>query len=201
MKKLEIALLIGIILTVWLGSIKGFADDCSDIRANTVRLHILANSDSVSDQELKVKVRDRILADCDGLFENVDSKTDAKTAIGESEEQIKALAEDEIQKNGYDYAVEIEYVNMYFDTKQYTDYTLPAGKYDALRIKIGEAEGHNWWCVMFPPLCLPAAENVVKPGDVLSTGAMGVITSNPQVEYRFKIVEIFESICHFLFGD
>ena len=201
MKKLEIALLFGLILAIWLGSIKSFADDCSDVRANTVRLHILANSDTVSDQELKIKVRDRILADSGELFQNVDNKADAKTVIEENKEHLKALAEDEITKNGYDYPVSIEYVNMYFDTKQYDNYTLPAGRYDALRIRIGEAQGHNWWCVMFPPLCLPAAESSPQPADVLSSGAMGVITSNPQVEYRFKIIEIIESIIHFFTGD
>lgn len=154
MKRIDIALAIGLACTILFTSFTTFARDCSAIRTDVLRLHILANSDSEADQNLKIAVRDRILAA--NLFSAAPDKAFAEQ-IAESElTEIEQIARDEIKRNGYNYPVKAELVNMYFGTRTYETATLPAGYYDAVRVSIGEAKGKNWWCVLFPPMCIPA---------------------------------------------
>jgi len=157
MKKIEIALVIGLVLSIFLTSFTSFAKDCDEIRSASLRLHILANSDSEVDQALKLKVRDRILEQSPDLFLPARSKAQAKQAVERELPQIENAAREEILRAGYDYPVKAELVNMYFETKTYDGLILPAGRYDAVRVYIGSARGENWWCVLFPPLCIPAA--------------------------------------------
>ena len=97
-------------------------------------------------------------------------------------------------KNGYNYPVKAEIVNMHFDTRHYESYTLPAGMYDALRITIGNAKGHNWWCVMYPSICISTAdEGKDRAKDVFSDDEYSVVTDD-KVEYKFFIVELFQKI-------
>lgn len=112
----------------------------NDISHNIVRLHIIANSNSDSDQRLKLKVRDRLLSE---NFEDI------KYSLNE----IKKVCKNEISENGYDYEVNAELGKFYFPSKTYENITLPAGQYNAVKITIGEGDGENWWCVMYPPLC------------------------------------------------
>ena len=151
MKLFEKSLCLALILTV-LFSFTGFAAGCEDIPNHVLRLHILANSDSAEDQALKLKVRDRILTESAGLLDNIKNKTDAQNAIKAAIPRLKTAAEDEIKKQGYHYPVNVEMTHMYFTTREYTTVTLPAGDYDSLRVTIGSAAGHNWWCVIFPPM-------------------------------------------------
>lgn len=194
MKKIELSILIGLVLTILVGSFTTFAAECGQIREDVLRLHILANSDSDEDQALKLKVRDRILEEMGTTFESPETLQEAKNSAAGHLEEVRQIAVDEIARNGYDYPVQAEIVNMYFTTRQYDTFTLPAGMYDAVRITIGEAKGKNWWCVLYPPLCLPAAqpEEVLEQG--FDEGEADLITRNPQYEVRFAVVEWFEGI-------
>ena len=163
------------------------------------RLHILANSDSTEDQELKLKVRDAIIDYMKQLTENTSNK-DAVIAVSSKHiSDFKAIAENVIKENGYNYDVDIEIGNFYFPTKYYGNISLPAGNYDALRIKIGQAEGQNWWCSLFPPLCFVSISSGVidEEGEEylkenLTDEEFAIVSSsNSDVEFKFKIIEIF----------
>lgn len=194
MKKIEISVLIGLVMTILIGSITTFATDCSQIREDVLRLHILANSDTDEDQALKLKVRDRILSEFSELFENPTTLEEAKSSAVDHIEKVRQTAQDEVYANGFDYQVNAEIVNMYFTTRQYEAFTLPAGMYDAVQITIGEAKGHNWWCVLYPPLCLPAAQPEEKIEQALTQDEADLVTRNPQYEVRFAVVEWFEDL-------
>jgi stage II sporulation protein R len=186
-----IALLISFAFTFAI-SFSGFAAESAYIRAKTLRLHILANSDTAEDQALKLAVRDRIIAETGELFSANLAREDAKEQIRQRMPQIQRIAMDEIARHGYNYSVNIELVNMFFTTRTYDGVTLPAGKYDALRVVIGAGEGQNWWCVLYPPLCLPAAGGSIE--EVLDEGERGVVESSPKYEVRFKVVELWEGL-------
>lgn len=170
----------------------------SNLSENIVRLHVLANSDSVEDQELKLQVRDAILKHSRANFTK---KSDVKAKLDE----YKEIAETVISEKGYDYPVEVEYGNFKFPTKEYKNIRLPAGNYDALRVKIGNADGQNWWCVMFPPLCFVdgTTDSVYaeeKLQSSLDKESYDIITTSTQngvfpFEVKFKIVEFYGKLC------
>lgn len=120
---------------------------------NIIRFHVIANSDSKPDQELKLEVRDRILEEVGEEFDSSKNIDESRKIIEKNLNKIKNIAEDQIKKEGKDYKVEVSLGNDNFPTKTYGDLTLPAGEYEALKVVIGEGKGKNWWCVMFPPLC------------------------------------------------
>ena len=155
MKKLIIPLITVLLSTLILTVIPTEADFA--IYEDTVRLHILANSDSKEDQELKLAVRDAILTEYGkslSVFENADN---AKKELSYLLDEIKDFAREKIAELGYSYEVSATLTDEWYDTRDYEDFTLPAGTYTSLRVIIGEGEGKNWWCVMFPPLCLDVA--------------------------------------------
>lgn len=193
MKTFEKCMLTGFIITVLL-NLTVFSAKCENISEKILRLHILANSDSEEDQSLKLKVRDAVLERTSELFLNADDKTEAKSLSIESIDMIKKIAKDELLLNGCDYDVEVEVANMHFNTRRYGDVTLPAGNYDAVRILIGEAKGKNWWCVMFPAMCVPAAQDSKKLSDVLTASEVEVAENESEYEIGFKIVEYFETV-------
>lgn len=200
MKLFEKSLLCGLILSL-LFSIVSFSGQCESISKKVFRLHIIANSDSVEDQELKLKVRNRILAQTKELFDTADSKYDAQKITEENLNEIIQIAQDEIRTNGYTYPVSAKVTNMHFNTRRYDTVVLPAGRYDALRIEIGKAEGKNWWCVMFPPLCVSTAQENKKLEDVLSDGELDLTQNETEYEFKFKVVEWFEEVKDFLCND
>ena len=123
-----------------------------------LRLHILANSDSIDDQALKLKVRDKVLAQTETLFRSQpENAADAEQLVAEHLETLEQTAQQLVWDEGYSYAVKAQLVEMPFDDRTYGEWTMPAGDYEALRITIGEAAGQNWWCVMYPSLCVPNA--------------------------------------------
>lgn len=193
MKLFEKSLFLAFILTV-LFSFTGFAAGCEDIPNHVLRLHILANSDSTEDQALKLKVRDRILTESAGLLDRIKNKNDAQNAIKSAIPQLQMAAADEIKKQGYDYSVNVEMAHMYFTTREYKTVTLPAGDYDSLRVMIGAAAGHNWWCVIFPPMCLPAAEEPKELSDVLNAKQLNIVEGTGGFEVKFKTLEWYEQI-------
>lgn len=190
------SLCVAFVLTV-IFSMLPFETECKEISNEVFRLHILANSDAESDQELKLKVRDKVLEYTESLFENSHSKEEAENAVSDNLQEICNVALKEVRNNGYDYGVTAEITNMYFTTRYYDSYTLPSGMYDALRITIGSGEGHNWWCVMYPSVCISSEENQDKAAKEALNENQYDIVKNEQYEYKFKIVEIFEKICSY----
>ncbi len=167
-----------------------------------LRLHIIPNSSSLSDQYLKFQVRDRVLGDTSALFENATSPENARLVAIKNRETIKNSAEAELRRLGCDYPVSVTVTRADFPTKKYGSVTLPAGTYDAVQIKIGSAEGKNWWCVMYPPLCFTdgvvSDKSLKKLKTSLSPEEYQLITKNtqskPSVQVRFKIVEILQGL-------
>ena len=148
----------GLILAILISNIGSFISDgrkLDELRGSVLRLHILANSDSEQDQRLKLMVRDKLLES--GLFESAESLSEAEAIAEKKLDKITDIAERVLRENGCAHKVTAELADVDFGDRTYGDITMPAGRYRALRIKIGSAEGHNWWCVMYPPLCLPAA--------------------------------------------
>lgn len=193
MKLLIKSLCIAFVLTV-IYSVIPFQAECEQISNEVFRLHILANSDSEEDQSLKLRVRDSLLRYTDKLFSEAENSDEAERIARDNLESLRAVAQREVYANGYDYKVKAEVVNMYFNTRYYERYTMPAGMYDALRITIGSGEGHNWWCVMYPSICISSAvETDKRVEDTFSQNQQEIVKGN-EFKYKFKVVEIFEKI-------
>lgn len=188
LKAVEISAFLAFILC--LGVTLTFDSSCSGIRDKVLRLHVIANSDSAEDQSLKYAVRDALLQDGEDIFQGSDTAFEAEEKIGASLLTLKNTAEDTVENHGYGYDVSIEIAKTYFPTREYENVTLPAGYYRAVRVIIGEGKGKNWWCVMFPPLCLPAAsEENPDLEDVLDEKELDIVSSGEKYEIRFWFVE------------
>ena len=162
-----------------------------DIYNSTVRLHVIANSDSETDQNLKLRVRDKILERMSSY--NAKTKDEALNYIENDKENLKKIAEDCIKENGFDNTVKIELGEENYPTREYEDFSLPAGKYTSLRIIIGEGSGQNWWCVLYPPLCTSYAIEYDDPSvDVGFTKEQyNFITgNNKEYKVKFKLLEM-----------
>lgn len=192
-RKLEISLFCGLIISVLL-SILSFGASCGEIRQDVLRMHVIANSDSAEDQAVKLKVRDAVLEAGEDLFDGTLTAEGAEQVLDSDIERLQNAAQAVLTENGFDYGVRVEIGKDYFNTRTYDgDVTLPAGEYEAVRVILGEGKGQNWWCVMFPPMCLPAAEADTDISDVLNKNEEDVVKSDPKYEARFKIVELFEN--------
>ncbi len=191
------ALISGFIFSV-LFLFLNFGCKCESISHKVLRLHIIANSDSLEDQELKGKIRDRVLSELGYKYSEAKALMDAEKSTDENLDLIKSVVQDEILKNGYTYPARVSLVKMHFDTRKYGDITMPAGYYDALRVTIGEAKGKNWWCVMFPPMCLPAAQGNATMEDVLSPCEHRIVCGKNEYSIGFKSVELFFKAKEFL---
>lgn len=192
-KKIKISVTVGIVVAI-LFSICSFAKTSEDIRSDVLRLHVIANSDTSVDQNLKLRLRDYILQEGKDIFNgsvNVENAVEKiEPVLPELEKSAKAF----VNRAGFDYDVKISLSNEYFTTRTYETVTLPAGKYLALRVVIGSGEGHNWWCVMFPPMCVPAADKKDEIENVFSEKEIKLVESKPKYEPRFKVVEIYEQL-------
>lgn len=171
------------------------------------RLHIIANSDSSADQELKLKVRDKIIEYMNTLTSSSSDKKDVISMVNNHLDSFKEIALNTIKENGYNYDVNIEIGNFHFPTKSYGDISFPAGNYDALKIEIGDAIGQNWWCVLFPPLCFVNSSTGIVPEDsknvlkeninsesyeIISDGNNSENTTS-DIKIKFKIIEFFNN--------
>ncbi len=191
------AIIFGFVFSV-LYSMLGFSARCEDISQKVLRLHIIANSDSAEDQSLKLKVRDEIISEFGEKFKNLKDVSKARGIAQEEAEKINAVATNKIRSLGYNYEVKTEITKTYFPIRTYREVTLPAGCYEAIRISIGQAKGKNWWCVMFPPMCLPAAEEKHDLGDVLNSAEMDIAENESKYVFKLKFLEIFCEIKNFL---
>lgn len=206
MKKLKIGrifvILILLSLFILISAIS-YVDAVSNNIADSVfRLHVIANSDSKEDQELKLKVRDELLSYMNIISKDSTKKQEAMQIANEHKEEFIQIAEKVIKENGYNYTVNVQVGKADFPTKYYGDITLPAGTYDALKVQIGEAKGQNWWCVMFPPLCFVDVSTGIVPDNSkqelkqsLDNEEYDLIskTDNNEISFKFKIVELFQN--------
>ncbi len=180
-----------VVIFTCLISMSKFNVSCEKIKGDVLRLHILANSDSDKDQQLKLKVRDRILADTGDMFCSIMTYDEAVKKAEKALPQIINSAKDEVKKQGFNYNVtaKIDYTD--FNTRHYNGYTLPAGNYMALNVTLGEGNGQNWWCVMFPSICLSSAARL---DDKLDKDEIEIITDYRGYKVQFKLVELYENI-------
>ena len=197
MKRLEISVLLAIVFSVLL-SMTSLNTECAEIRSSVLRMHVLANSDSEEDQALKLQVRDRLLEVSKEIYSNSTTKEEAVQETNAHLHLLQKEAQKVVASRGFDYPVSVALENSYFTTRTYGDVTLPAGNYQALRVVIGEGEGHNWWCVMFPPLCISAAsEDEAQLSEVLTPEQMELVETDGY-EVRFKCVELYEEFMKYL---
>lgn len=174
-----------------------------DIANSVFRLHVIANSDSKEDQDLKLKVRDKLLSYMNNLSKNCSSKEEVVEMANSHKEDLKEIAEQVIKENGFDYEVDVQIGDATFPTKTYGDISLPSGNYDALKVKIGKADGQNWWCVMFPPLCFVDVSSGIVPDsskeelrENLNEEEYDLISENndQEINFKFKLVEFFQNL-------
>lgn len=192
--KIEASVLAALLICCVL-NISSFSEECKNIRSKMLRMHVIANSDSNADQELKLKVRDAVLAEGKEIFDGSVTADDAKSKILPETERLRKAALEVIENEGFSYDVKITVADEYFDTRTYDNLvTLPAGYYTAVKVIIGEGKGHNWWCVMFPPMCLPAATKECELSDVLEESETEIVEGGNKYKFKFKIVEIYEKI-------
>ena len=176
----------------------------TNLADSVFRLHVIANSDSQEDQNLKYKVRDSLIEYMNTLVNSSYSKEDVIKIAKEHLNEFKNIAQNVIKENGFDYPVNVEIGNFAFPSKTYGDISFPSGFYDALKVEIGESKGQNWWCVMFPPLCFVDVTSGVVPEeskenleDNLGTEEYDIISEsndNTYVNIKFKIIEFFENM-------
>ena len=203
MKKYILLLIVSVLFLLL--SAYSYVNAVSNNLADSVfRLHVIANSDSKEDQELKYKVRDSLIEYMNTLTNDMNSKEEVIEIAKAHLEDFKEIAQNVVKENGYNYDVNVEIGNFSFPTKTYGDISFPAGFYDALKVEIGKAEGQNWWCVMFPPLCFVDVTSGVVPEESkenleenLGDEEYELIsdTENDSIlNVKFKIIELFESI-------
>jgi stage II sporulation protein R len=183
---------------VVMSSIKINIDEClvqAGIASNIIRFHVRANSDTDTDQQLKIKVKNEVVSYIKPFLENSPSIDTSREILSQHIEDIKDTALDTIHKEGFNYNVNVYFEQSYFPMKTYADVTFPPGEYEAFRIDIGEANGKNWWCVLYPPLCfvdsvygeLPeSSKEELK--NVLTDDEYNAIT-DVQYKYKFKYLK------------
>lgn len=202
LRMVELALLLG--AAVFLLSGIWALNTQRDLADRVVRLHVLANSDTEEDQALKLLVRDAVLERATEILEQSEDRESAEALLRESLPELEALAGETVRANGYDYAVTAELEDTSFPTKEYDGFALPAGEYLALRILIGEGAGQNWWCVVFPPLCLGSVsettqETALEAG--LTENQVSLMTGEDEgYVVKFKAVELLEQFKGWLEG-
>ncbi|MGN0985583.1 MAG: stage II sporulation protein R [Candidatus Enterenecus sp.] len=192
----EAALMLALGLTLLVG---GYSSACRGALADRVlRLHVIANSDSPSDQALKLEVRDAVLEQAAPLLAGADSQRAAEEALEPHLEELAWAGQAVLAAAGCDDTVTVSLADAWFPTKVYDGFSLPAGTYRALRVVIGAGEGQNWWCVVFPPLCLASVTE-----EISETAALGGLTDD-QVALitgrdggyvlKFRLIEWWEEL-------
>ena len=192
-RKAEISVIIGLIFSIMVSTVS-FGYECEKIRDNVIRLHVIANSDSEADQTVKLKVRDALLEFGKEMFSGNVDVYNAEEKLNLYKNTLIKIADKVLAENGMEYKSDIYLIEEYFTTRQYEDFTMPAGKYLALKVILGEGSGKNWWCVMFPPLCLPAASENKDLNVVFSENGADIVENSNKYVIKFKIVELFEEI-------
>lgn len=181
-------------------SITYFSSASGEIRESVVRLHILAESNSEIDQEVKLKVRDALLQKNTELLSSKVTPENVEQYFEESKDELEKCANEVLKENGFDYTAKITLGKEYYTTRAYENLTFPAGTYTSVKVVLGKGEGKNWWCVMFPPLCVPAATGTIETDDevrieeYLDESGKRIITSDGKFKVGFKVVEWYERL-------
>lgn len=184
---LAAGLVLAIAVSGWLGP---FSAACASLRQDTLRLHVQANSNSEADQALKLLVRDAVLETAQTLFSGLPDQQSALETARAHLEDFQRAAEQVVRREGSDQAVRVYVTNMYFPTTAYEQFTLPAGRYDALRVELGDHAGRNWFCVLYPALCLSAA----RPAEYPEAAQQQVLENSRGYEVRFAALEAVERL-------
>lgn len=203
MKNFKNLLIIFILFIVYIFiSMFSYSNAVSNNISNSVfRLHVIANSDSKEDQNLKYDVRDALISYMNSISTDISSKEEAMKLVNENKNEFYNIAKKVISDKGFNYDVNIDVGNFSFPTKTYGDISLPAGFYDALKVEIGGASGQNWWCVMFPSLCFVDVSNGIVPEEskqdleaTMNQENYNLISSDAlEFKVKFKLVELFEN--------
>lgn len=197
-----VAILIGLIATYLLSpNMQETNKMQQEISKKIIRFHVRANSDSKEDQALKLKVKDSVVTYLQDAMKESDSKADSITYIENHLDDITAVADETIKKEGYNYTATAYMTNEFFPTKNYGDVTVPCGNYDAFRIDIGSSSGQNWWCVLYPPLCfvedsygVATDESKMLLKNVLDEDEFDYISgaSSKDISFDFKFLSLFD---------
>ena len=209
MKKILSVLILGVMCLFIVGSslntrqALGVTEEniVEDISEKLIRFHVLANSDSDIDQDLKLRVKDEVLKYISPILNESQSLEESREILKREDKNIIKIAEDYIKSQGFDYTVETTLTRENFPVKEYGNIVLPQGEYEAYRILIGEGKGQNWWCVMFPPLCfidvtkgqVAYDETEKKMKDVLSEEEFKSVNKKENnVNFEFKVIDLFK---------
>ena len=192
------ALVCGFVLAA-LCSFFPFAAACGQLPRDVVRLHVVANSNGAEDQAVKLLVRDAVLEEAARWYQGASSMEEASSQLCTHLQSIAGAARQVLGEQGVGYSATAQMTEMYFPTRDYGDFRLPAGRYRTLRVTLGEGAGKNWWCVVFPSLCLPAAtqEEALL---TLPEGERQVVEGGRDVQVKLKAVELWESLREWLRG-
>lgn len=186
----ELALLLGVGLALLAGT--WLAGQQKALAEQLVRLHVVGASDSAEDQEIKLRVRDAVLACAEPWLEGIDSREEAEAVLAAHLAELARAGAEVSQGAKVTAAIEND---VWFPTKEYTDFSLPAGRYIALRILIGEGEGRNWWCVVFPPLCMGSVSEVVQEAGNFSQEQVKLITGESEgYVVKFRLMELWDRV-------
>lgn len=191
--KLELSLLVAMFITL---TYSAFATNSTEqLSSKIIRFHVLANSDTDFDQQLKITVKDEVFEYISLLTANCSSNEEAYSIIFDNLEEINSLSSEIIRENGFNYNSSTILQYEYYPTTNYVDFSLPSGYYNGLKIEIGQAQGQNWWCVLFPPLCNQTAYDTKN----LNSSEIEFISSE-NYEFRFKFIDTFSQIKHQING-
>ena len=201
MKKMILRIWICLLIALffWAGTL---ISDRQRLGQELIRLHVVAASDSQRDQQIKLQVRDAVIQSMREELEKIRDVKQAKYYLQKKLPCIREVVSSTLQTLGYDEAVSVTLCREAFDTREYDTFTLPAGVYQALRIVIGDGEGKNWWCVVFPQLCVPAASDgmaEVAVGAGFSKGLSCALTGEPGYELRFGLLDAMGKLENLLF--
>lgn len=193
MKKFLIisTLFAGIVLSAAFGTFEMFSARCNEVSSEVLRLHIPANSDSIEDQQLKLELRDHVLGKFGSELSECGTLSDAETRAAELLPEIERECGVFLREHGAEYGAKAELVTMSFTTREYERLILPAGEYRALRITLGSGEGKNWWCVIFPQLCIPA---VSEKSDESAEKVLESFGTPQKVKVKFAVYELIEKM-------
>ena len=197
MQKLTILILAICFISIFLGLMPVHGEN--EVYDSVLRLHVLANSDTDVDQELKLKVRDAVLAESGDMFADCKTRDEAIEKLQNELPRIQEISEKTIADEGYDYSVSVDFGDEEYPTRNYESFCFPSGTYLSLRIIIGEGEGQNWWCVLYPPMCLSAASKSNPEQAFLSVGlnkdqySIITETKKPTYKIRFRVLEVLEN--------
>lgn len=181
-------------------SITYFSSVSGEIRENVVRLHILADSNSEIDQNVKLKVRDALLEKNTQLLSDKVTPENATEYFKNSKDELEQCANEVLKENGLNYKATITLDKEYYTTRVYEDLTFPAGVYTSIKVVLGSGEGKNWWCVMFPPLCVPVADGGIETADnvnledYLNEDGKRLVSSQGKFKVGFKVIEWYEKL-------